>query len=166
VRGATLEAPWRLVTYLALHADPLHVFWNGVGTMVFAVPLLIELGYARVALIYLCSGIGGGLTALSFASTGASFIGSSGAVAGLFGAWVVLALSRARLAPLTRRARILTIGIALLVLPSLLTPVTTAGRPVSVASHLGGLATGTTIGALLSMLIELRARRDPDADLF
>ena len=77
--------------------------------------------------------------------------GSSGAVAGLFGAWLVLTLSRTHLEPLIGRARMRTMGIAMLMLPSLISPITSTGQSVSVSSHLGGLATGGVIGALISL---------------
>jgi len=149
LKGATVDQPWRLLTSLFLHSDPLHVFWNGASMIVFAVPLLIERGVLRTSLIYFASGIGGAVTALYFAWTGTMIIGSSGAVAGLFGAWVVQTLHRSRRASLTWRARIRTLGIAMLVLPSLLSPITSTGNPVSVSSHLGGLASGVVVGALL-----------------
>jgi membrane associated rhomboid family serine protease len=150
LRGGTLPEPWRLLTALFLHSGASHAFWNGVSLMVFAVPLLTELRFGRTCLIYLASGIGGGITALAFARPGTIIVGSSGAVAGLFGAWVVRTLARSRLEPLGRRARFRTLGIAMLVLPSLLTPVSSTGHPVSVSSHLGGLATGMAVGALIS----------------
>ena len=151
LKGGTVDEPWRLITSLFLHSDPLHAFWNGASMLVFAVPLLGDLRYARTAVIYLASGIGGGISALQFARAGTLIIGSSGAVAGLFGAWVVMTLGRSHLEPLTGRARIRTLGIALLMLPSLLSPITSTGQSVSVSSHLGGLATGTVIGALISV---------------
>jgi len=150
LKGATIDQPWRLVTSLFLHVDPLHVFWNSASMMVFSVPLLLDRGYLRTAAIYFSAGIGGGVSALYFASGGTMIVGSSGAVAGLFGAWVVLALDRDRWAPLTGRARVRTLGIAMLVLPSLLSPMNSTGQSVSVSSHLGGLATGMAIGVLLS----------------
>ncbi len=101
-------------------------------------------------MIYFAAGIGGGITAMGFAHPGAVIVGSSGAVAGLFGAWVVLALRRARRATMTGRARIRTLGIAMLVLPSLLSPITSSGQSVSVSSHIGGLTTGMVIGVLIS----------------
>jgi membrane associated rhomboid family serine protease len=119
--------------------------------LVFAVPLLSSLGYLRSGSIYLASGLGGGLAAVSFSDPGSLIIGSSGAVAGLFGAWIVLRLRQSRHEPLGRRARFRALGIALLVLPSLITPTTAAGQPVSVSAHLGGLVTGMLIGALLSL---------------
>lgn len=150
LKGGTLDEPWRLLSSLVLHADPLHVFWNGASMMAFAIPLILDLRYARTGLVYLASGIGGSVMALKFATPGTLIIGSSGAVAGLFGAWVVLQSRRDRLAPLTGRARIRTLGIAMLVLPSLITPISVTGNPVSVSSHMGGLATGMAIGAAIS----------------
>jgi membrane associated rhomboid family serine protease len=150
LKGGTADEPWRLVTSLLLHLDPLHAFWNAASMMVFAVPLLGDLGYVRTGLIYLASGIGGGISALTFAAAGTMIVGSSGAVAGLFGAWVVLTMSRVHLEPLTRRAVFRILGIAMLMLPSLISPITSTGHSVSVSSHLGGLATGMAIGALIS----------------
>jgi membrane associated rhomboid family serine protease len=161
LKGRMLDEPWRLFTALFLHSGPTHAFWNGAATLVFAVPLLTDRGYLPTALIYLASGVGGGIAALYYAAGGTLILGSSGAVAGLFGAWLVLRLRRDRWAPLGWRARIRTAGVALLVLPSLLNPVTASGQPVSVSSHLGGLATGTLIGAVLSSGL-LRLRRMPD----
>jgi membrane associated rhomboid family serine protease len=158
LKGGTVDEPWRLVTSLLLHVDPAHVFWNGASMMVFAVPLLTDLRFGRTILIYFASGIGGGVTALEFARAGTLIVGSSGAVAGLFGAWVVLTLSRTHLEPLSRRARIRTIGIAMLFLPSLLSPIASTGQSVSVSSHLGGLATGMAIGALISTGLLRRIR--------
>ncbi len=160
LKGGTLDEPWRLLTSLIVHIDPLHVFWNGASMLAFAVPLITDLGYLRSCMIYLASGVGGGVMALAFAGPGTLIAGSSGAVAGLFGAWVVLQTRRDRLAPLTGRARIRTIGIAMLVLPSLVSPMTSTGHSVSVSSHLGGLATGMAIGALISSRLLGRIRAD------
>ncbi len=158
VAGRTLAEPWRLLTSLFLHADPTHALSNGVSMLVFAVPLIVELGYRRTILIYLAAGIGGGLTALSFAREGTAILGSSGAVAGLFGAWVSWRLARAHAAVLPWRARVRAIGIGMLVLPSFLTPMTPSGHPVSVGSHVGGLLTGMAIGAILHRSLT----REPD----
>lgn len=159
LRGGTLAQPWRLLTHLFVHRDPSHVMWNGIAMLVFAVPILVALGPWRAIAIYLASGIGGGLTALAFSAPGTTMIGSSGAVAGMFGAWVVTAVRRARHADLPWRARIRSLGIALLVLPALLNPQTTRGEPISVSSHMGGLATGMLLGVLLSLGLGSRSGR-------
>lgn len=148
-RAVTSGEPWRLLTSLFLHSGIRHILANGLSMLVFAVPLLTAVGRLRTAAIFLASGIGGGIVALIFSSPQTIIIGSSGAVAGLFGAWVVMTLRSARSATLPRRARIRTLGIALLVLPSLVSPMTASGNPVSVSSHLGGLATGMIVGALV-----------------
>jgi membrane associated rhomboid family serine protease len=159
----TADEPWRLVTSLFLHADLPHALWNGLAMMVFAVPLLLRLGALRTGLIYLTAGIGGGLTALHFADSGTVIIGSSGAVAGLFGAWIVVTLRSAGNRLLSWRGRVRTLGVAFLFLPSLLNPTTSSGQSVSVSSHLGGLATGMLVGAVLSFTMKLRRRDDaPD----
>src|SRR5512145_2978421 len=117
--GATLVQPWRLLTFLLVHSNVRHVLANGVSMLVFAVPLLSWVGLRRTAIVYLAAGVGGGITATALTDPGIYILGSSGAVSGLFGAWVVLALHRARGSELPRVARIRAAGIALLVLPSL-----------------------------------------------
>jgi membrane associated rhomboid family serine protease len=149
VTGARLPELWRLLTSLFLHADAPHVLWNGLSMLVFAVPLIERLGWTRSASVYLASGVLGGLAALAGSEPGTVTIGSSGAVAGLFGCWVVSTVRLARRAPLARRGVVRAVGIGLLLLPSLLTPTTIGGNRISVAAHLGGLAAGLVFGATL-----------------
>jgi membrane associated rhomboid family serine protease len=153
VRGQGPIEAWRLVTSLFLHTGVRHVAWNGLSLMAFAVPAVLSWGYARAGVLYLAAGIGGGLAALLAQPEGTVTVGSSGAVAGLFGAWLVATLRRAGRAPMTRRARVRAVGVGLLILPSLLSPMTSEGRPVSVAAHLGGLVTGAAVGWVLEILI-------------
>jgi len=162
--GSTAQEPWRLLTSLFLHVDLRHAFWNGVSMLIFAVPLITYLGYGRTGAIYFCAGIGGGLAALASTAPGTYILGSSGAVAGLFGAWVVMHLRSARYSAISWRARVRAAGIGLLVLPSLLNPMTPAGKPISVSAHLGGLATGMLIGAILSGGLLLRDESAPEGD--
>jgi membrane associated rhomboid family serine protease len=162
LRDRFLAEPWRIPASMILHANPRHVLSNALGTAAFGIPLITEIGLARAALVYLLSGVGGGLAAVLLGSTGGGVVGSSGAVAGLFGAWAVVRLHRDSSETLLPwRARIRTLGVALLVLPSFLSPYTAEGHPVSVASHLGGLATGMAIGAGLAFRVveTVRQRR-------
>ncbi len=159
-----VEQPWRLVTHVFLHADPSHVFWNGLSMVIFAVPLIIDLGYPITAAIYLAGGVLGGIAGALGVPDGVVLIGSSGAVAGLFGAWIAITLLRARASPLPRLARIRVVGIALLVLPSFLTPTTSTGEPISVGSHLGGLAAGLAAGILLWSLGYVTVQKQEDEE--
>ena len=54
-------------------------------SMRFAVPLITTFGATRTGLIYLAAGLGGGAAASLFGVVGSTTVGSSGAVAGLFG---------------------------------------------------------------------------------
>jgi membrane associated rhomboid family serine protease len=163
VPGLTWSEPWRLVTSLFLHSDLRHVFWNGVAMLVFAVPLLMLLGTRRTAALYFASGVGGGAAATLLSAPGTMTIGSSGAVAGLFGGWVALMVHRARRERFGWRGHVRAMGIALLFLPSLLSPTSASGHPISVSSHMGGMLTGMVIGALLSRTMLRRERREREA---
>jgi rhomboid protease GluP len=145
--GAPFAESWRLLTSMFVHADPSHVFWNAVSMLVFAVPLMDRYGWGRTAAVYLASGVAGGIAFLAASEPGTVAIGSSGAVAGLFGCWLAATIRRARRAPLVRRATVRAVGIGLLVLPSLVTPTTIGGKRISVAAHLGGFALGLLCGA-------------------
>lgn len=145
--GGGMRESWRLVSSLFVHSSLEHALWNGLSLMVFAVPLVLGLGYARAGTIYLVSGVVGGLAAL-LTCPGCVTVGSSGAVAGLFGAWLVRAFREARRALPAARARIKVIGIGLLVLPTLLSPATATGTRISVASHAGGALAGVFLGLL------------------
>ena len=103
------------------------------------------------ALIYFGAGVGGGIAALAAAPDGTLIVGSSGAVAGLFGAWVAVRFRAARYEEITWRARVRALGVGMLVLPALLNPMTPTGQPISVSSHLGGLFTGMLVGAVICL---------------
>lgn len=141
-------SPLRLVTSLFLHADAKHVLWNAVSLVAFAVPVIQAIGYARASIVYFLAGLAGGGAALAAYAPGTVTIGSSGAVSGLFGAWLAIRLWRARHAPRTRHAFVRAFGIGLLVLPSLVPSGAAGEHRVSIASHLGGLAAGLALGTV------------------
>ena len=106
VAGKITEQPWRLLSSLFIHADLSHVFWNGLSLLVFAVPVILDVGYLGAAVIYLAGGVVGGITGAMAVPDGVVLFGSSGAVSALFGAWIAITLLRARQSGLPRRARI------------------------------------------------------------
>jgi membrane associated rhomboid family serine protease len=148
VAGEVTEQPWRLLTSLFVHRDPSHVFWNGVSMLVFAVPVILDIGYVGAALVYLLGGVVGGITGAMAVPDGVVLFGSSGAVSALFGTWIAITLLRARQSGLPRRARVRVIGLSLLILPTLVNPVSSSGQSISVASHLGGLGAGIVAGMI------------------
>jgi len=139
-----LSQPWRLLTSLLLHADFLHAAWNGLALVAFGVPVIERWGVGRASAIYLGAGIGGGLFAVLQEGETTVLLGASGAISGLFGAWLVDRVGRLRRRR-TRRDVVRVVGIGLLYLPALLNPVTPDGGRISVAAHLGGLVAGALL---------------------
>jgi membrane associated rhomboid family serine protease len=76
------ERPWTLVTYMFLHANLWHIFFNMLWLFVFGPRLEAELGGRRFFTLYFISGISGGLLSWPF-SPYAAIIGASGAVFGV-----------------------------------------------------------------------------------
>lgn len=74
---------YRLITYMFLHGGIIHLFCNMYSLYVIGNEIENKYGYIRYILIYLISGITGGLLSLVF-NNGAS-LGASGAIFGLLG---------------------------------------------------------------------------------
>ncbi|MEO9885573.1 MAG: rhomboid family intramembrane serine protease [Balneola sp.] len=73
--------PWQLVTYMFLHADLYHIFFNLFALWIFGQALEQLWGTKRFLMYYFLTGIGAGIIQL-FVSSG-STIGASGAVFGI-----------------------------------------------------------------------------------
>jgi len=73
--------PWQLVSYMFLHADLSHIFFNLFALWIFGQALENLWGTKRFLLYYFLTGIGAGIIQL-FVSSGAT-IGASGAVFGI-----------------------------------------------------------------------------------
>lgn len=73
--------PWQLVSYMFLHADFWHIFYNMFALWIFGQSLEQLWGTKRFLIYYFLTGIGAGLIHMFI--TGASAIGASGAVYGI-----------------------------------------------------------------------------------
>ena len=71
--------PWTLVTYMFLHANFGHLFFNMLGVFFFGPRLEAKLGGKSFLWFYFLAGIGGALFQTAFA-TAAPMVGASGAV--------------------------------------------------------------------------------------
>lgn len=74
---------WQLLTYMFVHANISHIFFNMLGLFFFGVQLERRVGSSEFLLFYLVAGVGAGLISLLiFALTGTPTIllGASGAV--------------------------------------------------------------------------------------
>ncbi len=136
---------YRLLTSAFLHADPMHLFFNGVAFAMAAFFLEAILGPAWFAAIFFGSAVGGGLVSVAAHADQVS-VGASGGILGL----VVAALVVSRRLPAgAPRARVQT-GMLQVLVPSLIPAFSAAANvPVDLAAHLGGGAAGALLGLLL-----------------
>jgi rhomboid protease GluP len=140
--------PWRLLTHMFLHAGLSHLLLNLCSLWLLGVLVEPRVGPPRLALVYLASGVGGGLVSLWYHSAGVNSVGASGAIFGLYGFLLALLVSR-RLA-LGKSDRRAMFGLVLyLVLSNLISGLT---GNIDNAAHLGGLATGLLVAGPLAMV--------------
>ena len=78
-----LVRPWTLITYMFLHADFWHIFWNMLGLYFFGPRLEERLGGRHFVVLYLLSGISGALLSIVLGPR-ALVVGASGATFGVF----------------------------------------------------------------------------------
>jgi rhomboid protease GluP len=112
--------------------------------------LLVEdrVGPARLVLVYLACGVGGGLASLWWHTNGINSVGASGAIFGLYG--LLLALLIGKKLVLDKSDRRAMLGLVLyLVLSNLLSGLT---GNIDNAAHLGGLAMGLLLAGPLALV--------------
>ncbi|OGP58905.1 MAG: hypothetical protein A2V67_20730 [Deltaproteobacteria bacterium RBG_13_61_14] len=88
---------WRVVTYLFLHADFAHIFFNMLGLFFFGPPLEQTWGTRRFYIFYFLTGVGAGVVAVPFyilfggpLGPMTPIIGASGAIFGLLAGFALL----------------------------------------------------------------------------
>lgn len=87
---------WQPFTYMFLHGDFMHLFWNMYMLVMFGLPVEEELGPLRFVLFYMFCGIGAGIIIflISLIPGGNTFsmatVGASGALFGVLVAFAVL----------------------------------------------------------------------------
>lgn len=122
---------WRMVTAGFLHANPLHLAFNMIALWSLGQLLEPELGRLRFLLLYASSLLAGSFGVLLLNPNDRT-VGASGAVFGLFGALIVLQLSRGISPWQTGIGGILVVNLLI----TFLVP------NISIGGHLGGLAGG------------------------
>jgi len=90
ISGLSISEPWRLITSMFLHADFTHLFFNMFALLMFGLYLEKKVGKTMFLLIYLLSGIIGGVGFEIFNEVGTVGLGASGAIYGIIGALMVL----------------------------------------------------------------------------
>lgn len=150
--------PWLLITSAMLHANLLHILFNGVLLWQLGAVLEPRLGSSRFAALLTTGALGGGVGVLLLAWVGTAFdltqtgigqllgmnpvsvtVGASGAVFALMGATLTLMK--------THGFDPWRSGIGGLVVLNVI--ITFAVPQISVGGHIGGLLTGFALGKLL-----------------
>lgn len=145
-----LSEPWRLITSIVLHADWEHLLYNCFSILVFAPPLEKILGHFRYLLFYLAAGVAGNaLSAFIHVGTDYASVGASGAIYGVFGAFLFLAIYRKFALDEATRTTIYTILIFGLIY-SVIVP------HINIWAHIGGGAFGF---AMMGILAARKSRR-------
>ncbi|WP_183597294.1 rhomboid family intramembrane serine protease [Paenibacillus phyllosphaerae] len=129
-----LTEPWRYVTAVFLHAGFDHILFNMFAVLVFAPPLERMLGKARYAVFFLFCGVMGNAVSAMFADDVLISVGASGAIYGLYGAYLYLATMKKTLDEGSKKTvySILAFG----VIYSLLVP------GINMWAHFGGAIAG------------------------
>jgi membrane associated rhomboid family serine protease len=148
---------WQLLTYQFMHAGLMHILLNGWAIYIFGRAIEETLGSKNFLILFLTSGVIGGLVQMIGALVwpshiGAAAVGASAAALGLVAAFAMLYPERELtlllffVLPLNLRAKYLLLGTALLSILCILFPnswlTILLGGNIAYAAHLGGMLTG------------------------
>ena len=137
VPGVDSGAWWQLLTSAFTHVDPLHLGFNMLALWFLGPQLEQAIGRTRFLALYLLSALVGSAFVFWFSDPESTTIGASGAVFGLMGALLVLAVKlRANVQPI-----LLWLGVN--------AAYTLLGSGISWQGHLGGLLGGIAAAVVI-----------------
>lgn len=136
---------WRIITAMFLHFGASHLINNMITLVGLGNRVEYEIGHAKMFIIYLLSGVGGGLSSyymMLYTNNYAVAAGASGAIFGIVGAmlWLVI-LNKGNLQGVTTKQMLLMLGL------SMYYGFATAG--VDNPAHIGGAITGFVLAIIL-----------------
>lgn len=137
VPGVADGAYWQLFSSAFMHIEIWHIGFNMLALWVLGPQLELAIGRARFVALYLLSALAGSTLVYWLAPTAGSTLGASGAVFGLMGALLVLALK------VRGDARGIMTWVGLNAVITFVFP------NISWQGHLGGFLGGAAIAALL-----------------
>ena len=146
----TIPEYWRYIASVFLHADFGHLLFNAFAIFVFAPPLERALGSFRYGALFLFSGVMGNIFTNFYAGPVAS-VGASGAVYGVFGAYVFYMLFRRGALDFASKRTLQTMLIVG-VLYAIAIP------QINYFAHLGGFVGGLVMNALYTWVLQGRTR--------
>ncbi|MGD6805037.1 rhomboid family intramembrane serine protease [Rossellomorea vietnamensis] len=133
---------WRLITPIFVHLGFAHLLFNSFSLILFAPPLERMLGKVKFTLVYLSCGIIANAATYLLKPLTYNHVGASGAIFGLFGIYVGMALFHKHLISQQNKQVIIPIVVIGLVM-------TFFQSNINITAHLFGLLAGITISWLL-----------------
>jgi len=147
---------FRLITSLFVHGGIMHLLNNMYGLMIAGIFLNAALPNWRMIVCYLVTGVGGSIAGAVLHPATVS-VGASGAILGLWGVMVALALlGDARLA---EHKKVILINGATFAGLTMVIGGFTPG--IDNEAHIGGFVTGLVVGGVIFLLGRYRPVRDP-----
>jgi membrane associated rhomboid family serine protease len=143
--GGAFE-PWRLLTAALVHSSFWHVGLNMLALWMIGRSLEPVLGRARFLVLYLIGALGGSV-AVALIAPNSFVVGASGAIFGLFGAFVIIA--RHIGAEIGGILIVLGINLAIGFIPNM---------GISWQAHVGGLVAGAVVGLIYARTRQERQR--------
>jgi membrane associated rhomboid family serine protease len=131
---------YRLFTAMFLHAGLFHILFNAWALWVFGTQVERDFGTTRFVLIYFISGFLASATSYAFGPSTMIGVGASGAIFGIFGAFVAYNYRRRHLALASANLRV---AVTLLLINALFA--FTVGT-IDWRAHLGGFIAGVAAG--------------------
>jgi len=152
-----LEKPWTFVTSIFLHADFMHILINMLVLFFLGVALESRIGSTHFLILFLLSGIFGGIGYMITASDSTiPAVGASGAIYGILGALAVL--MPFAIVYIYGIIPMPMIGVAVLWALLDFFGLFTPGN-IAHGAHLGGLAIGILYGFYLRATVKKRNRK-------
>ncbi len=145
---------WRLLTGLFVHGGLLHLVMNMIALADIGHVLEQKIGRRMLLVIFLLSGLFGGLCSLMWHPMSVG-VGASGAIMGLAGAllvWLILPKLE-RGAEMERKVQVRALVMGL----SLTLAVGAFSQRIDNAAHAGGLLAGVVLGAVVYVIDKLRS---------
>jgi membrane associated rhomboid family serine protease len=143
---------WRLFTAMFLHAGLLHVALNAYFFWLFGRVVESVFGRTWMLLIFLVSGFLASVASYAFGPVLALAVGASGAISGVFGAFIAYNYRRRNLAA---NAANLRMALTVIVLNAFIAVVYTS---IDWRAHVGGLVAGFALGYLADDAVPARQR--------
>lgn len=148
------EEVWRLFASMFLHSGFDHLFFNCFALLVFAPPLERLLGWWKYAFLYVASGFIGNLITQGYYNNLSSptyAVGASGAIYGVYGAFLYIAIfQRNKMDEASRKVMYTILGFGIIF--------SLGVANINLVAHFGGLIAGFFIYGLLIRLFKQKHR--------